>query len=471
VWVPLTTRVELENNCTRTGARVRVTPLGLLPPSANLRAVLTPEFTDIVGDTNAVQQNNFAIASTEPFPTKPPQLFDHYLEDFDTQIHEDAGASFAEPHAEWGNGQLSAKFSFTGTGGPGGNFDWYIGPTETLIFNTANSTIRGFNLTFASPTDDTLTGGQGQQVSQQTVVGGVVDVDDFYIEAGGLLKIEGPNPFVLMSAGRVVVRGRIDVSGTSSNGVNTLNTTNIPEPGSPGQAGGGKGGTGSPLTTCSSPRGGNGFGAFNVADLGGGGGETGWSALGGVGARRGAGGGGGRTRSYAALPDAERRVRAQLRRATAHRLRRRARLRQRGRRQRRAALVRPAPSAARSVRCPSAIPTRPTTSTARSSTSATTQLVLGELTRPWAGAGGGAGRRRFAHHHWLVPRTLGVRRVTRKVRAARAAVARSTCSRSITSPSVRRASSRAAAASAAAARTPTSSTASAADRAAAPAAT
>jgi len=82
-----------------------------------------------------------------------------------------------------------------------------------------------------------------------------VDVNDFYVETGGLLKVEGPNPFTLMASGRVVIRGRVDVSGTSNQGVNTLNVTNVPEPGAPGQAGGGKGGTGSPLTTASSPRG------------------------------------------------------------------------------------------------------------------------------------------------------------------------------------------------------------------------
>ncbi|MCC7011993.1 MAG: hypothetical protein IT454_05505 [Planctomycetes bacterium] len=301
-WVPLTTTVELESNCAIVGtdssgdtvavpgARLRLTPQGALPPGADLRALLAAEFSDIVGETNPIAVSGFAEASTEPFPTPPATLDDQYMEDFDTAANDDSGASFAEPHASWGGGALSSRFSFEGTGGPGGGFDWYIGPGEIVIFNTANSTINGYQLTFA-PNTNTIT--QTLPIGTQTVVGGVVDVDDFYIDTGATLKVEGPNPFMLVAAGRVVIRGRVDVSGTSSAGVNTLNTTNIPEPGSPGQAGGGRGGTGSPLTTASSPKGGNGYGAFNVSDGGGEGGETGWSLLAAENKRRGAGGGGG----------------------------------------------------------------------------------------------------------------------------------------------------------------------------------
>ena len=302
VWVPLTTTVTLESNCSILGtdnsgdtvavpgARLRLTPTGVLPPSADLRAVIAAEFSDIVGETNPVQQVGFAEAATQAFPINPSTLADHFLEDFDTTANSDPTASFAEPRAEWGGGELAAKFSFTGTGGPGGNFDWFIDSGDIVVFNTANGTINGYQITFA-PSSDNIT--QVIPTGQQTIVGGVVDVNDFYIETGGLLKVEGPNPFTLMASGRVVIRGKVDVSGTSNQGVNTLNVTNIPEPGSPGQAGGGKGGTGSPLTTTSSPRGTRGFGAFGVPDLGGEGGETGWSNAAGENPRRGGGGGGG----------------------------------------------------------------------------------------------------------------------------------------------------------------------------------
>jgi hypothetical protein len=281
-WSPLVTSVSLDSNCTRSGAYVRLVPLGLLPPSTNVRAVVTTQFIDLVGESNLLAQNNFAVATDEAFPTNPPTLVDNFLEEFDTSVNEDATAPFAEPHANWDTTttNLSAQFSFSGTGGPGGDFDWKISTGQTLIFNTSNTTI---------------TGGPGfQPTSNETVVGGVVDVSDMWVQAGATLKVEGPNPMVILVSGDLQIDGKIVVNGTSTNGVVTLNTTSVPQPGAPGQAGGGKGGTGSPLTTASSPRGTNGYGAFQLVDAGGGGGETGWSNTADENRRRGAGGGGGR---------------------------------------------------------------------------------------------------------------------------------------------------------------------------------
>jgi hypothetical protein len=128
----------------------------------------------------------------------------------------------------------------------------------------------------------------------QTAVGGVLNVRNLRVDTGGKLVITGPNAAVITATGNVEILGQISLVGGSSTGVNSLNTTNIPEPGASGQGGGGAGGVGSPLTSQSSPKGGNGFGAFNVPDAGGEGGETTWNEqLQGVANRRGAGGGGG----------------------------------------------------------------------------------------------------------------------------------------------------------------------------------
>jgi len=284
-WSPVSGAVLLVSNCTQSGSVVRIQPEGLLPPDTMLRGLISTQFTDIVGEVNLLVQDKFAPADSVPAPaptvTDPKPLHDEYLEEFATDQKEDKTAPFAEPHAIWGpNGQLAATFSFSGTGGSGGNFDWKIGTGQTVIFDTTNTVITG--------------GPNFLPTINQTVIGGVADVRNFLIEAGGVLRVQGPNPMMLLASGSVTINGTIDLSGSNTTGVVTLNTTFLPEPGAPGQAGGGKGGVGSPLTTASSPRGGNGFGAFNVPDLGGQGGEAGWSNTAGVNDRRGAGGGGGR---------------------------------------------------------------------------------------------------------------------------------------------------------------------------------
>jgi hypothetical protein len=284
-WSPLSGAVLLVANCTQTGSVVRIQPEGLLPPDTMLRGLISTQFTDIVGEVNLLVQDKFAPADSLPPPAPtandPKPLHDEYLEEFATDEKEDKTAPFAEPHAIWGaNGELGATFSFSGTGGPGANFDWKIATGQTVIFDTTNTVITG--------------GPNFLPTVNQTVIGGVADVRDFLIEAGGVLRVQGPNPMTLLASGSVTINGLIDVSGSNTTGVVTLNTTFLPEPGAPGQAGGGKGGTGSPLTTASTPKGGNGFGAFNVPDLGGQGGESGWSNSQNVNSRRAAGGGGGR---------------------------------------------------------------------------------------------------------------------------------------------------------------------------------
>jgi hypothetical protein len=153
----------------------------------------------------------------------------------------------------------------------GGDQDWIIPAGSVVVFDTSFSLVNG-----------------------QPVTGGQVGVHDLRVESGAVLKVQGPNPFVVTASGAVQIDGLIDLSGDWSKGVVSIDTSEIPEPGAAGQAGGGQGGTGSPLTTASSFSGDPGFGAFGDSAVGGGGGETGWSSTSFVNLRRGAGGGGGR---------------------------------------------------------------------------------------------------------------------------------------------------------------------------------
>lgn len=115
------------------------------------------------------------------------------------------------------------------------------------------------------------------------------------IQPGGRLQVTGSRPFSVVAA-EVRIDGILDASGQDSPGVGTLNTTSEPEAGALGTGGGGTGGIGSPLTTASSPAGLPGLGAFGQGSgpaVGGGAGGEASYAIFDRDARRGAGGGGG----------------------------------------------------------------------------------------------------------------------------------------------------------------------------------
>lgn len=283
-WKTISSLVTLVENCAGRGSLVRIEPLGSLPPGTELRCFIEPEFRDLVGETNSVTQSNFAPSSTL---AAAGTIGDSLEEEFNVGgtapgSREELNPPLGLPVADWGNGSLSTAFSFSGTGGPGGDFDWDVKAGQVFVLDTATTILVG--------------GPNFAPTGQQVVVGGVLDLRNFRVALGGVLKIQGQTPVTILASGTVEIFGTIEISGTDSKGVSTLNTTNIPEPGAPGVAGGGTGGTGSPLTNASSPKGTNGQGAFAAPDLGGLGGQaTFWTGgAGNVDARRGTGGGGGR---------------------------------------------------------------------------------------------------------------------------------------------------------------------------------
>jgi hypothetical protein len=168
---------------------------------------------------------------------------------------------------------------FDGTGGPGGDFDWVVHTGEIFFFDTTATAVVG--------------GPNGNPIAVQNTVGGVVDLRNLLVEAGGEIRVVGPNPMLVLATGEVVVRGKIDVSGFSAKDVATLNTGNIVELGGVGAGGGGSGGIANGNTTGHTLRGGTGQGPFGLAGAGAQGGESGWSNAG-KNARRPGGGGGGR---------------------------------------------------------------------------------------------------------------------------------------------------------------------------------
>jgi len=304
-WISIPHTVELESNCVGTGAQIRVTPTGILPQGRQLRVVLSSNFRDLVGQTNITPAVVVAFevdVATNPGTSVAGDQGDAVLEEFELSAgsvgsREDPAGIVTSPvaiasHAIWSDGQLEASFDFDGTGGPGGAFDWVIGNDslvpETIVLDT----------TFAVITN-------GDQTLSQTVINGRVDVRSLWVKKNGTLIIQGAKPCTILASGTipnlpvgvlpsgVLIEGQVRCNGANNRGVVSFSTTNIPEPGSAGQAGGGTGGTGSYLTTQSTPEGGHGEGAFRVAGGGGRGGESGFSSSPDETLRRPGGGGGG----------------------------------------------------------------------------------------------------------------------------------------------------------------------------------
>ena len=299
-WLPIETRVELIANCTSVGATVRLEPVGLLPAGSRFRAVVRPGFKDLVGDTILQTIDQFAVAPTAS-PSfgslnNPNDDADEFLESFDfggadPLSFQDTNAVFDTPEAKWDDGVLTAAFDFTGKGGPGGNFDWVVKPGQIFVFDTVSSSIVG--------------GPNGIPTTIQESRGGIVDVRNLWVQAGGTLRVQGSNTMLLNATGEVRIDGIFDASGFNAKDVATLNTGHQPETGGAGAAGGGRGGNGSEVTTNSTPRGSPGWGPFGEEGTGGQGGESGYAPLSkGKDARRPGGGGGGRfAKDFVALPN------------------------------------------------------------------------------------------------------------------------------------------------------------------------
>jgi hypothetical protein len=286
VWRTVPSAVVLEKNCSLSGARLRMDPIGILPQDSLLRLVLSSSFEDLIGQTNPLDANNFARLRTanlsNPGFTNPGNLADEVFIGFDEGVSsfEPEAPDFAEPPAEWADGRLTASFDFLGTGGPNGTFDWRVvaGTVATINTNLSVTLVGGPDF---FPTDT------------QQVVNGVVNVRNLLVEPGATLRIVGTNVCRIFATEEVEILGTLDISGLDGPDVFQLSSPNLPKPGSTGIAGSGDGGVGSPATTGSDSKGGQGFGAFKAPGKGGFGGNTGYNSSSSEANRRPGGGGAG----------------------------------------------------------------------------------------------------------------------------------------------------------------------------------
>lgn len=286
-WTPVETEVTLDRNCTLTGARLRVTPSGILPPSASLRVVVTTAFEDLIGQTSLLPIDGNVEFRTSDATTviagfSDGILADQLLETFDATPGSEESLmqlvpDFSEPAAEVTGGRLRPSFDFLGTGGPNQNFDWRISQDTTLV--GTNALIQGGPGFFPS--------------AQQSISGGIINVRNLLLDEGVTLTLAGPLPIQIFATESVTINGRINFNGPDADDVIQLKSANLAQPGGVGAGGSGRGGFGSPVTTGSSATGGQGFPPAGFLGSGGFGGETSFKSGTNWLQRRAAGGGGG----------------------------------------------------------------------------------------------------------------------------------------------------------------------------------
>jgi hypothetical protein len=281
-WIDLPTAPVLIKNCTTTGAQVRLDPVGILPPDVLLRVEVAAAFEDLVGDQNSLPTNDFSRFRTalDLDPSFNPQaIADEVLESFDDVTRFDATVLPEIPIADWGNGRLSAAFAFPTSTSVPADFDIFLAANEIEVVNTVA---------------DVIAGGPGtSEVFNQVVTGGIIFCRNLTLSNNAVLRFEGDNPARIFATGTVSIQGRIEGVGFDAINQNSLQSA-ASILGASGNLGGGDGGIASPSNILSQPDilGGTGFGPGDLPDFGGRGGEAGFGTLNDDNRRTGGGGGG-----------------------------------------------------------------------------------------------------------------------------------------------------------------------------------
>ncbi|MFT7516458.1 MAG: hypothetical protein ACI84O_000239 [Myxococcota bacterium] len=280
----------LIENCSSEGALVEFHITGVLPVNRNIKLQTTIQFADIVGQRNfetktlAVHQVpslSAVYASNTGSWVDANETVDEFRDGFDDQSYLDLAEPLPVPLANINDGFISASFDYPGT---------YV--SEDKNFHIDNESPRELY------TDSALNFADSD--SQVHVIqSGVLNVHDFTIDAGAVLRGRGNNPLVIYATGTVTINGELNVSGNNAVWPSGLNSPQFIEGGALGSCGGGQGGDASQIGTAETPRAETGDGPFGIASIGGQGGEgifngrTGSTGITGQNARSAAGGGGG----------------------------------------------------------------------------------------------------------------------------------------------------------------------------------
>ncbi|MEZ5963900.1 MAG: Ig-like domain-containing protein [Planctomycetota bacterium] len=264
-WIPATVDLEANSNG---GSTLVLTPAGVLPNNATVRLIVESTLEDLSGESNRNNADHRRVAfSFQTEAARGPQ-FDAIVETFEDHDLIDLEPTFLEPLAEVGVGYVRAGFEFEGVET---QFDYRPAVSEVLL-----------NTDFTQITPD--------NGAPFNVSGGVFQFRNVTIPVGVKVRGTGSKPMVWLVTGDFVVEGEISVEGGNGARVDTLNSANFPTAGGISSCGGGNGGRGSPSTNDTSNQGETGFGAFQVAGLGGPGGRHSCTVSA---CTRGGGGGGG----------------------------------------------------------------------------------------------------------------------------------------------------------------------------------
>jgi hypothetical protein len=254
----------VQTNCSDE-AEVLFEITGVLIPERGLRVVMGTEFLDLGANANtSITFSDAYLAPSLLDVTSLPSFdeddvfLDELRDGFLTAAYVDAGADLPQPPASIEPDGIRAVFSYGGTALP---------PEDDFTVTTAQAYLE-IDTTGVSQVTDGL--GRTFTCNQ-----GVMQVNDFKIEAGATLRLRGSNPFLLYASGTVLFLGTLDASGFNAQVPDGGHFhPELAVPGALGVLGGGRGGTSSQITDDFTPRGESGQGPFGTGTgLGGQGGE------------------------------------------------------------------------------------------------------------------------------------------------------------------------------------------------------